>query len=124
MAKQQLYRVKLDQNSKYRPDQIKDGYLAMDGMVIMEYTRGIAIKKARVFNGKIEKAPDKVVKKVGYKLWITIEKCTEYIDGNEEYEDIEMRDAFPLSRTGDITNLEEAYRRAQEISENADAGPV
>jgi hypothetical protein len=124
MANQKLYRVKLDQNSRYQPNQIKDGYLARDGMVIMEYTRGIAIKKARTFNGKIEKAPDKVVKKVSYKLWITVEKFTEFTDGTEEYEDIKMEDAFPLCRTGEITNLEEAYLRAQEISDNAAPGSV
>ncbi|MBN1156719.1 hypothetical protein JXA85_03825, partial [Candidatus Woesearchaeota archaeon] len=50
---QNLYKVKLSKDSDARPDQIINGYLAAFGEV-MEYTRGEAIKKARMFNGSIE----------------------------------------------------------------------
>jgi len=47
------YRVKLNAKHYAQPDQIKDGYLAGFG-VIQTYTRGEALKKARMFEGKIE----------------------------------------------------------------------
>lgn len=47
------FRVKVDANSNAKPDQVKDGYLALFG-VIQTYGRGEAIKKARMFKGTIE----------------------------------------------------------------------
>jgi len=56
MKTQKLYRVKLNENHHARPDQIIDGYLgnAFGNGIVQEYTRGEAIKKAGMFNGKIE----------------------------------------------------------------------
>jgi hypothetical protein len=53
------YRVKLQDNHSANEDQIINGYLgnAFGNGKIMEYTRGHAIKKARMFGGKIELAP-------------------------------------------------------------------
>jgi hypothetical protein len=50
----QVYKVKLDENHLATPDQIKDGYLGNEFMVFT-YSRGEALKKARVFGGTIEK---------------------------------------------------------------------
>lgn len=50
----QLYKVKLNEGHSAKPDQNIDGYLAESGMMCL-YTRGEAIKKAKAFNGKIEK---------------------------------------------------------------------
>jgi len=47
------YKVALKENHKAKTDQIKDGYLADYG-VVQTYTRGEAIKKARMFSGEIE----------------------------------------------------------------------
>jgi|GEM_PF-3623724 hypothetical protein len=86
-----LYRVRIDP-AQVRKDCQKDGYLADYGKII-EYTRGEAIKKARMFGGKIEKAPAKVIAKKRYKLWLSIEECTEFTDGTEEFKDLEDIDA-------------------------------
>lgn len=50
----QLYRVALMHPSRVEPDQNVRGYLGHNGETCL-YTRGEAIKKARVFGGKIEK---------------------------------------------------------------------
>jgi len=54
--KTNYYRVKLNETHNAKPSQIIEGYLgnAFGNGEIMEYTRGEAIKKARMFNGKIE----------------------------------------------------------------------
>lgn len=50
----EFYRVKVSEGStQAKPEQIINGYLAAFGEV-QKYTRGQAIKKARMFNGKIE----------------------------------------------------------------------
>lgn len=49
---QNMYIVKLTETSEADPDQVADGHLGTFGQ-IKEYTRGEAIKKARMFNGKI-----------------------------------------------------------------------
>ena len=52
----QAYRVKLGEGHTANPDQIIDGYLGNafgDGEICI-YTRGWAINKAKLFNGKIE----------------------------------------------------------------------
>jgi hypothetical protein len=82
-----LYRVKLN-TTTVSDDSQKDGYLA-SYCKIMEYTRGEALKKARMFDGKIEKAPLKVVKKQTYKIWLSIEELTVFTDGTEELKDFE-----------------------------------
>lgn len=48
------YRVKVLPGHSAKSDQIIDGYLAWNGE-ICRYGRGQAIKKARLFGGKIEK---------------------------------------------------------------------
>ena len=53
MKTQKLFRVKLNKNNNAQADQQKDGYLALFGK-IQKYTRGQAIKKAKLFGGKIE----------------------------------------------------------------------
>lgn len=53
-----LYRVKLLENHSAKPDQIVDGYLSALGDEITTYPRGEAIKKARLFGGKIEFATE------------------------------------------------------------------
>lgn len=53
-----MYRVKLSKGNTAKANQKKKGYLANFG-TIAEYTRGEAIKKARMFGGKIEIAPAK-----------------------------------------------------------------
>lgn len=50
----QLYRVALKHPDTVEPDQNVRGYLGHNGETCL-YTRGEAIKKARVFGGKIEK---------------------------------------------------------------------
>jgi len=52
---QKLYKVKLQSGHSAKKDQMnKDGYLSMNGVHPIEYTRGEAIKKANSFGGKIE----------------------------------------------------------------------
>jgi len=66
--KNQMYRVKLLIGHTAKEDQHKNGYLGYpheDNPI--EYTRGEAIKKARMFGGKIEKAPFKKEKNVSIK---------------------------------------------------------
>jgi hypothetical protein len=50
---QQMYNVKLE-NDAYPQNTTKDGFLSWHGE-ICNYTRGQAIKKARIFNGKVVK---------------------------------------------------------------------
>lgn len=117
---QQLYRVRVKPNPQCKADHIKDGFLFDPELnEIMEYTRGIAIKKANAFGGKIEKAPAKVVKQESFKLYVVIEKLTEFTDGTEKYEDVDLNEAgvaYPLTRTGEITSLDEAFKKAEELS--------
>lgn len=54
------FTVKLNDKNNARPDQIFNGYLGSDGRKIT-YPRGEAIKKARMFGGKIESVVDYVV---------------------------------------------------------------
>lgn len=56
MKTQKLYKVKLNEVHHAKADQIINGYLGniFGNGKIAEYTRGEAIKKARMFNGKIE----------------------------------------------------------------------
>jgi len=61
------YKVKL--NAPIKTDQEKDGYLAVFGK-IQEYSRGEAIKKSKMFNGKIEKVIS--TKKI-FRVYIDIE---------------------------------------------------
>jgi len=51
----QLYKVKLVAGHTAKPDQIINGYLASFPDELGIYTRGEAIKKAKMFGGKIEK---------------------------------------------------------------------
>ncbi len=53
--KPQLYKVKLYDFNTAKIDQIVNGYLSYEEGRVAEYTRGEAIKKAQMFNGKIEK---------------------------------------------------------------------
>ena len=50
----QLYKVKLINPGQTKPEDNLNGYLAYNYELCL-YTRGEAIKKARAFNGKIEK---------------------------------------------------------------------
>ena len=99
--KQQLYRVKLNNPEIIAKDRQIDGYLAnfLDNGKICEYTRGQALKKARMFDGKIEKAPVKVIAKTSFKLQISVLVHTVFTDGSEEF------DAFDPEGTRNTINI-------------------
>ena len=57
-SSRRFYMVAVSDKSKDQPDQRVDGYLGFntkEKKLTCLYTRGDAIKKARIFNGKIEK---------------------------------------------------------------------
>jgi len=51
----QLYKVKLNEGHTAKSDQVINGYLASFPNELGIYTRGEALKKAKMFGGKIEK---------------------------------------------------------------------
>ena len=51
----QLYKIKLNEGHTAEPDQVINGYLASFPDELGIYTRGEALKKAKMFGGKIEK---------------------------------------------------------------------
>ena len=91
---QQLYRVKIN-TAIVREDCQKDGYLAVNGR-IADYSRGEAIKKARAFDGKIEKSTAKKytiaelkiaqisAKKIDKQILIDLEESASFRDTDNE----------------------------------------
>ncbi len=80
-----VYRVRLIKGHDARPDQIVDGCLgnSFDNGKIQEYSRGEAIKKAKLFGGKIEgiegSETDRELKFDNYRIDIkTIESASNY----------------------------------------------
>lgn len=71
------YKVRIPNDSDVEQDQIIDGYLgnAFGNGKIAEYTRGEAIKKARMFGGKIE-----FVREIQYAI-VTLTE----VNGNFDY---------------------------------------
>jgi hypothetical protein len=108
--KQQLYRVKLNNPQIIAKDRQIDGYLGnwLDNGKICEYTRGEAIKKAHAFDGKIEKAAEKVVAKTSFKLQISVLEHTVFTDGTEEFDAVDTDDARNQIKIGKFVSVEAA----------------